>query len=97
MCGNRFVLPPSCVLSGMRTSQDPRRTRSAPALQEPACHGDGDEHVERAGLRQDAGSRRSGGGGGGGGARVGHQGVVPVHRLVSRQRGGVDRGGRDLR
>ncbi len=90
---DRFVLPPSCVLPECGR----RRTRSAPALQEPACHGDGDEHVERAGLRQDAGSRRSGGGGGGGGARVGHQGVVPVHRLVSRQRGGVDRGGRDLR
>lgn len=66
--------------------------RSAPALQEAGCHGDGNKHVEHAGLRQNAGSRRSGGGGVRRcGVRVGRQGVVRVHRLVSRQRGGVDR------
>lgn len=80
-------MPGSCGVAGTRD-------RSAPALQEPACHGDGDEHVERAGLRQNAGARGSGGGGG---VRVGRQGVVPVHRLVSRQHGGVDRGDRALR
>lgn len=70
--------------------------RSAPALQEAACHGDGNEHVEHAGLRHDAGSRRSGGGVRRCGVRVGRQGVVRVHRLVSRQRGGVGRGDRAL-
>ncbi len=72
--------------------------RSAPALQEAGCHGDGDEHVERAGLRQDAGSRGSGGGGvHRASVRVGRQGVVRVHRLVSRQRGGVAGGDCALR
>lgn len=70
---------------------------SAPALQKPGCHGDGDEHVERAGLRVDAGAGRSGGGVRRAAVRVCRHGVVRLHGLVSRQRGGVFRGDCALR
>lgn len=68
-----------------------RRSSSTPALQEAGCYGDGDEHVERAGLRLDAGAGRSGGGVRRADVHVCRHGVVRLHGLVPRQRGGVDR------
>lgn len=65
---------------------------STAAVQEAACHGDGDEHVERAGPRLDAGAGRSGGRVRRAAVRVRRRGVVRVNGLVARQRGGVDRG-----
>lgn len=65
--------------------------RSTAAVQEAACHGDGDEHVERVGPRLDAGAGRSGGRVRRA-VRVRRHGVVRVNGLVARQRGGVDRG-----
>lgn len=59
-------------------------------MQEAACHGDGDEHVERASLRHDA----SAGGRGRvrGAVRVRGHGVVRAQGLIPGLHGGVVRG-----